>query len=383
MGDRQLVSRIDDAHRRACAAESDLVQLCAQVDASGVWRDDGARDAAHWLAMRFGVSQWKARRWIAAGQELPFLPAVGEAFDAGRLGVDKVVELTRFAEPDTEDGLVEWAARVSPATIRRRADLSTREDVPEVEAQRARYLRWWFGDEGRRFGLEGELPAAQGAIIAKTLDPIAAELPVMPDEEGSGYADARRADALSALVSAEVAADPDPDRATLVVHADVEALRRGTAGAEIEDGPVIHPATLQRLGCNARIQTVIEDGVGNVRHVGSMKREPAAWQVRQVRHRDKGCVFPGCGARAFTQVHHIQFWSRGGRTELDNLVLICAFHHKLVHEMGWSLRRQANGSLEWLRPGGERYRAGPLAPQPPPAPPAPSSLFEASSHTAA
>ena len=102
MGDPQLLARIDDAHRRACSAEHELVQLCAEIDRTGTWRDDGARDAAHWLAMRFGVSLWKARRWIAAGKELPVLPALSDAFEAGRLGVDKVVELTRFAEPDTE-----------------------------------------------------------------------------------------------------------------------------------------------------------------------------------------------------------------------------------------------------------------------------------------
>lgn len=366
MGVSHVVSSIDDAHRRACAADYDLVCLSAEVESSGVWMDDGARDAAHWLSMRFGVSQWKARRWIAAGQALGVLPALSDAFCDGRIGVDKVVELTRFAEPDTEDGLLAWAQRVNTATVRRRADISTRAEEADHDIERSRFLRWWFGDEGRRFGIEGELPAAQGSVVARTLERLAAEIPMMPDEEDDASADARRADALYALAAARIADDPNPDRATLVVHADLEALRRGTAGAEIEDGPVIHPETLQRLSCNARIQTIVEDGAGSLHHVGAMKREPAAWLSRQVRYRDKGCVFPGCGARAFTEVHHIRFWRDGGTTELDNLALICAFHHKLVHEMHWSIRRTRDGIIQWRRPGGELYRAGPSGSDPPP-----------------
>jgi hypothetical protein len=84
--------------------------------------------------------------------------------------------------------------------------------------------------------------------------------------------------------------------------------------------------------------------------------------VRQLRHRDRECTFPACGSRRFTQAHHVVWWRHGGTTELDNLVLICTFHHKLVHEYGWSLRRDRNGTVQWFRPDGTRYRAGPGPP---------------------
>jgi len=82
--------------------------------------------------------------------------------------------------------------------------------------------------------------------------------------------------------------------------------------------------------------------------------------VRQVRYRDRGCRFPGCGTRRFTEAHHIVWWRRGGRTDLDNLLLICSFHHKLVHELGWRIERDRGGTVRWFRPDGIRYRAGPL-----------------------
>ena len=100
---------------------------------------------------------------------------------------------------------------------------------------------------------------------------------------------------------------------------------------------------------------------GTVHGIGRLAREPAPWMMRQLRHRDGTCRFPGCDARRFTQAHHVEWWSRGGSTDLDNLVLVCAFHHRLVHEHGWDLTRDADGELTWVRPHDEGSRAGPDA----------------------
>ena len=358
--DQQLIGHIDDVHRDVCAAERRLLSLIAEVDRREAWRETGARDLAHWLGMRYGISDWKARRWIAAAHALCQLPRISLAFSDGRLGIDKVVELTRFATTETESDLVRWAPGVSCGAIRRRGDLATRVDSEEVvDVDRDRSLSWWYFDDGRRFGLEAEPPAAQGAAIARALERVAGSLPMMPGEEDRSCATARRADALLALCSARIAADPDQDRATVVVHAQMDSLAAGAGGAEIDGGPAIHHETLRRMLCNARVQTVVEDSSGAVLGLGRLSREPSPWMVRQVRYRDKECRFPGCGARRFTQAHHIVWWRNGGRTDLDNLVLICAFHHKLVHEYGWSVKREVDGTVRWFHPDGIDYRAGP------------------------
>jgi len=225
--------------------------------------------------------------------------------------------------------------------------------------ERTRSLSWWYFDEGSRFGLEAELPAAQGAIVARALERLAETIPAMPDEEEGCFADARRADALVALASARIAGDPDPDRATVVVHAQVDATTGELRGGELEDGPALHRESVERLLCNARSQAVIEDRSGNVLGLGRVTREPSAAMVRQVRYRDNACRFPGCGTQRFTEAHHIVWWSRGGRTDLDNLLLICSFHHRLVHEHGWGIERDASGEVTWRRHDGTRYRAGP------------------------
>jgi len=89
--------------------------------------------------------------------------------------------------------------------------------------------------------------------------------------------------------------------------------------------------------------------------LGRLSREPTPAMMRQLRYRDVECRFPGCGARRFTQAHHIVWWKEGGTTDLDNLVLVCFFHHKLVHELGWSLHRQGDGAVEWRTPDGRSY----------------------------
>jgi Domain of unknown function (DUF222)/HNH endonuclease len=351
VGRQQLIDRIDAVHQRVSGAQRELFFLIAEADGCEAWRDAGARDLAHWLSMRYGISHWKARRWIAAAHALPDLPRISDAFESGELGIDKVVELTRFATPETERDLVRWGRGVSCGAIRRKGDLSIRAAVEDVvEVDRSRSLAWW---------IEGELPAGQGAAVARTLERLADTLPVLPGEEDPYSAHARRADALVALCSERLASDPDQDRASVVIHAQLDTLVTGDGAYEVEGAPPIHHETLKRVLCNARIQTVIEDRAGAVVGLGRISREPAPWMLRQVRYRDKECRFPGCGTRRFTQAHHIDWWRDGGRTDLQNLLLICSFHHKLVHEYGWRVQREPDGAVRWFRPGGVRYRAGP------------------------
>lgn len=357
---RSTPSLIDDVqrlHREISGLQRQLLVALAALERREAWMDDGARDMAHWVSMQLGVSHWKGSRWLASGRELEDLPVTSAAFDLGDLSLDKVVELTRLATPSRETGLVSWAERVSTGAIRRRADLENRIERSEVEdAEEARSVSWWYFDDGRRFALEAELPAASGAKVALALDRLAGELPRMPDEETVSLVEQRRADALVLLCGGRSSA-PDADRATVVIH--TQASTDGIANGQIERGGVVPTESLERALCNARLQIVKEDAAGNVVELGRPTRVPPKWMVRQVRHRYQECRFPGCGSRRFTEAHHIVWWSKGGRTDLDNLLLICSFHHKLVHEYGWTVKRAPYGDPRWFRPNGTRYRAGP------------------------
>ena len=84
--------------------------------------------------------------------------------------------------------------------------------------------------------------------------------------------------------------------------------------------------------------------------------------LRQLRYRDGGCTFPACGSQRFAKAHHVVWWRRGGTTDLDNLVIVCSFHHKLVHEQGWKVELGEDGTTRWYLSDGTRFRAGPSEP---------------------
>jgi Domain of unknown function (DUF222) len=350
---------------------------------------------AHWLRMRYGVSDWKARRWIAAAHALESLPLTSEAFASGRLGVDKVVELTRFATPETERGLLPWAERVASGTIREKGNELARQSVQEnQELEADRSFDWWTDPDGRQLQFEGRLPSAEGRVLVNAVERMMRRLPVMPEEE-SPSPEQRRADALVAICSARMAADPD--RATVVVHVPVQvlwgkdlgfgrldragelgepkagggdgnAVPRGEAdgpgaGCAVEGGGVVSYDTARRLACDARIETVLTGPKGWVKGLGRSSRDPSPQMLRALRRRDGGCRFPGCDTRAFTKAHHIRWWTRRGPTDMDNLVLLCSFHHKCVHELDWSLTLSPDNTVRFYRPDGRRYRAGPGPPR--------------------
>ena len=140
----QLVRDMDALHRRMSDVQRDLFTLIVRADQSEIWTDSGARDLAHWLSYRYGISYWKASRWITAAHALEHLPVMAQAFSSGELGIDKVVELTRFATPQTESRLVSWAQTVHPSAIRHKGDLAASVPVEQVrDADRDRSLSWW------------------------------------------------------------------------------------------------------------------------------------------------------------------------------------------------------------------------------------------------
>ena len=119
--------------------------------------------------------------------------------------------------------------------------------------------------------------------------------------------------------------------------------------------------TARRLACDAATVTMRHGPAGEILDVGRRTRTISPALRRALAARDRQCRFPGCGNRR-VDAHHIEHWADGGRTALDNLVLLCRRHHRAVHEEGYRVTIDANGDVKFLRPDGH-----PL-PQAPPAP---------------
>jgi uncharacterized protein YraI len=355
----EIRAGLDEEFAATCAGQRRIFSWIAEGERHGIWQADGCRDMAQWVAGRMGMSYWAASRWINAALALDKLPALSEAFSNGALGVDKVVELTRFATPKTEKELITWARKVNPATIRRRADVANRPSIEDhQDAHNSRYLDYWLDDLMLRF--EGALPAEAGAKFVKAVNRIADGLPKAPtgsEDKIDCSIEARRADALVALASATIADDQDPDRATVVVHVDLESLGDVARGGEIESGGTLHPEIIRRLGCGGDIEWVLGDGNGKAVGIGQRSRQIPKWMERELRYRDGGCTFPGCGTKRFVSGHHIFPWP--GPTDLDNVTLVCDFHHRLIHEYKWKVALNDTGRSEWFRPDGTRYDPAP------------------------
>ena len=365
----ELVASLDRRHISICAEQRERLREIAELDNLEWWKRDGCQDMATWVAGRYSISKWEAHRWVRAAHALEELPLTSEALSTGRLSPQKIVELTRFATAATEKELISWAARVSPRAIRRRADRENRPDPEDArDAERERYVRWWFEDHS--MGLDGRFPAVQGAAIAKAISRLADQLPDLPDDDlpddlvilDEDKVGQRRADALYLIASAHSDKDSDVDRATVVVHRRLPDPDCD-GWAELERGPVLDPEVERRICCDARLQFVLTDADGNALGVGRTSRNVPLGLERLVRHRDGcECTFSGCGMATFLESHHIWHWEDGGGHELPNLVTVCHFHHKLVHEFGW--RVALNGTMaEWYRPSGARFEPGPDPPE--------------------
>ena len=198
------------------------------------------------------------------------------------------------------------------------------------------------------------------------------------------------------------------ERYQVVLHVEASTLEseREPGRSELEDGTRVSAETSRRLSCDASVVRLAKavggkahdgqvhdakvlareapDGPmrdssvhngkapeGSVHDLGRKTRTIPPALRRALEARDRGCRFPGCGLR-FTDAHHVRHWADGGETKLENLVLLCRFHHRLVHEEGYTVHFPRGERPYFLDP---RMRL--LPDRPPPHPPLPPEPVEA------
>jgi hypothetical protein len=350
---RPWAFRMGRLHAAVASAMTELVDELASFDADEVWRDDGATDVVSWLTYELGLLPRTARAWVDVARALMELPELRRRLESGELSFDQVRALCRIATPDDELELAEMATDMTAAQIERmvrKAKEIPKEDVAAQEPERV--LTWWWESDDRFMHLEGKLPAAEGALVEKALLRIASQDRDWPAEWGFRPMAERAADSLALMASEALARDGDADRATVVVHVSADALAAAQGVAVIEDGPVIAVETARRLACDSRWLLVADGPNGAPLGVGRTSRRIPAWLTRMIRERDEGCRFPGCGRTRWTHAHHIEHWSNGGPTNIDNLITMCGYHHRRIHDEGWAIRGDPNGEVEWVTPHG-------------------------------
>ena len=174
----------------------------------------------------------------------------------------------------------------------------------------------------------------------------------------------READALVALCSSVLtrglSEELEEPHVAVVVHVDEQVLADPSAPgcAHVDGLGALAAHTATRLACDGAVSRVLFRADGSVEPQGSTRVVPRAMR-RALLARDRGCRFPGCTARRFLHAHHVVFASRGGRTALSNLLVLCGAHHRLVHEGGWRLVLERSGALRVFTPAGAELPAVP------------------------
>ncbi len=324
---------VDFVMENANELEVELVSLFAQhtaltqrllvkireFDESQEWANQGALSCAHWLNWRVGLGLGAARAQIRTAHALASLPKIDAAFAAGQISYTKVRAISRIATAATEAKLLDVALEATGSQLEKIARGWHKIDkAQEAVRDEKRRCEIYFDDEGMCV-VSAKLRPEEGAILMKAIDAA----------REKGY---QLADALVELAtrSLNVSAEPTGERFHVIIHTDAaheEASVEGRLGDKVR----ISAETAARLSCDATTTTVLHDKDGAIIDVGRKTRRISTKLRLALTQRDQGCRFPGCTNR-FTDAHHVKHWSDGGETNLNNLMLLCGYHHGFVHD---------------------------------------------------
>ncbi|CAA0126184.1 Uncharacterised protein [Halioglobus japonicus] len=359
------------------AATFRLLTLIREYDERQGWGGGGLKSCAHWLNWKCGINLGAAREKVRVAHALKDLPQISAALRNGRISFSKVRAMTRVATAQNEDYLLMIADHGTAAHVERLVCQYRRVQRNEAlerdnQLHALREFNWYIDGDGS-YVLKGRLSPEQGARVVQALDVAMGTL----HEEQRNSAEnvsaetpvaAKRADALERIAdtfwgqggSKDSATIKGGDRCTLHLHTDISTLREDGDGAESElaDGGHVSAETSRRLACDCGVVRWREDANGTALDIGRRTRSIPPAIRRALERRDGGCRFPGCTARHHVDAHHIQHWADGGETRLDNLLLLCRHHHRLVHEGGYSLALESNEPV-FTAPNGKLIPQGP------------------------
>jgi hypothetical protein len=341
------------------------------VDGQGVAVGDGASSTAAWLADRYRISGREAARQVRLARALD-ASATAEALAAGAVNVEQaraiaeaVAALPAEHRATGEEHLLGEAEMFGPRELGRLGQRLFEVVAPDEADKRAldeleRAERRAFQDRGlwltdlpgtSKVRVTGWLDQEGAATVRAALDPLCAPRTMRraagrindTDPTDVRSAGQRRVDALVEVCRLASACGQLPDnggdRPQVVVTIDYGKLRDQVGAATFDDGSHLSPAAARRIACDAGIIPAVLGGASQPLDLGRQTRLVTGPLRRALVLRDNGCAFPGCDRPPrWTDAHHIVHWGNDGPTDLPNLVLLCGYHHRLIHHSEWRVR---------------------------------------------
>jgi hypothetical protein len=336
------------------------------VDARGLAEEYGASSTAVLLRQLLRLSPRAAKRRVDDARDVcpsvtpagsivePKLPEAAKAVKSGVLSEEQLGVLRGLFKqlPDAvstevrsevEQRLVDDAQKFDPVQLaklatRIRAHLDPDGVLRSEEDASERMELSFVPDVDGTVLVRGRLSAEAAATVRSALSPLEA-----PRAKDTRSAAKRRADALVELARRTLNAGTLPVEGGRRPHigftVSLDDLRKNVGTVNLDWGGTVSMETARRICCDAEIIPIVMKGKSEPLDVGRSQRLVTAPIRNALIARDCGCAMPGCDRPPeWTEAHHIIWWINGGKTNIGNLVLLCTFHHTMVHNQAWEIR---------------------------------------------
>ncbi|BCB75436.1 HNH endonuclease signature motif containing protein [Phytohabitans flavus] len=363
LGDDELVNSLDAVHQALQTLTAAQLHLIREIDGRGLPIAQHASSTAVWLRERHRISIHAAKRLADLARAVDERAALDTALVAGVVNAEQATviatavrdlpaDLGADVVDEAEAVLIGQAEQFEPTILRKAGERILAHVAPEIaDARDAAALqrqeaRAWqtrafqltrLGDG--RVRVTGWLDEAGAATVNAALDPLCA--PRHDDEPRTPGQ--RRADALVEVCDLATRTEQLPDnggqRPHVMVTVPFELLEQQFGVGMLDTGGRLSPTQVRQLACDAQLIPAVLDGDGQVLDLGRTRRLITGSLRQALELRDRGCAFPGCDRPPrWCDGHHIQSWADGGPTSLENSVLLCGYHHRIIHRGHWTIR---------------------------------------------
>ncbi|MBY4226782.1 DUF222 domain-containing protein [Rhodococcus fascians] len=396
LSESELLADAADVSHKIQLLEARRIALVAEIDTRVSREKLGFPGPAGWLSSTTLLSPSKATKIVALARGLKNFPDIADAVNTGSMTIDHAALILTFAETPPKKlpqegrdiarkAMITAATGPGARTDRIRAAITKLQDTyggnkppPEDTDRNELFASKTLNG---RLVAKMDFDAITGEKLLTALSPLTEPHPAADGTQDDRSPAKRRADAFGHILDRYLATsnrptergekphvnlhirlqdlqsqssqnnsditDDETTRAAAESDTDPVAADRGAYRDLFGDGmsvgwlPWMGPLsrnTSRQLACDCVLTAIVMDENGNPLNLARTARTVTAKQKRALTARDHGCAFPGCGKpAAWTEGHHIWHWADGGPTDMNNLVLLCGFHHRLVHHSDWEL----------------------------------------------